>query len=50
MSNLFKTKCPYCGKDVFTYAVSKSGELANQYCSKACENNAKHDQRFIKIK
>lgn len=47
MPNLFKTKCAYCGKDMYSYAKSRTGELYNRYCSKQCENNDKHDKRFI---
>ena len=50
MPILFKTKCIYCGKDCFSYAVSKTGELETQYCSKQCESNAKHEQRIVKLK
>lgn len=48
--NMFKIKCARCGKEMFTYAKSKTGELKMAYCSKACESNDKYEKRFVKLK
>jgi len=44
---MFETNCAYCGKVMYAYAKSKTGELFTVYCSKVCESNAKHEKRFI---
>lgn len=46
MSNMFKTKCAECGKEMYTYAVDRQGTLPKVYCSKACKSNAQYKKRF----
>lgn len=50
MPTLFKTNCLYCGKEMYSYAVNRLGDLEKKYCSKRCESNDKHDKRFIDSK
>ena len=45
--NMFKSTCARCGKEVFTYAKNKGGELPKVYCSKRCESETKHDKRMV---
>jgi endogenous inhibitor of DNA gyrase (YacG/DUF329 family) len=44
---MFKTACPICGKDVFTYGTSRKGQLPVVYCSRACKSEAEYEKRFI---
>lgn len=46
---MYKTKCanPKCNKEVYAYAVSRTGKLQTAYCSKQCEANSKYDKRFV---
>lgn len=37
----FKTKCPWCGKDVYAYSPRRS-----RFCSKMCEANYKYKRKF----
>lgn len=46
---LYKTKCAKCGKEMFTYAKDKLGNLPIVFCSTACEANARNEKRFIKL-
>lgn len=43
---MYKTQCATCGKEMFTYAINKRGDLPKVYCSRKCEANAKYEKRF----
>lgn len=46
-AGMFKTHCACCGKEMWTYAKNKRGELPVVYDTKQCEANAKYDKRFV---
>ena len=50
-NGMFKNKCAYCGKEVFSYAKDKLGTLPTVFCpGKACETNYKYDKRKFDIR